>query len=141
MSPLLSLSPFPFPPSGQIFVVNKWLDLQTARGLNLPFVLFFLVLLLAGAGLEGLATAQPDGTYVDYAAYVDYVGLYQRCLPIIVARGKKLRCVHCLLLLRYYDYDYVAKLLLHHVYPIMTIRMNCFACLLIYLEYFHALHV
>jgi meckelin len=46
----------------KLFAANKWNDLQSARLINVPFTLFFMIFLMepSGIGLKYLATAQPN---------------------------------------------------------------------------------
>jgi hypothetical protein len=52
----------------KIFVANKWEALQAVRTVALAPTLCGLLFLLYGVGLEGLSTAQPDGTNLNTSA-------------------------------------------------------------------------
>ena len=45
----------------RVYAITRWIDLQAMRKHNVPASLCILLFLVKACGLEGLATAQPDG--------------------------------------------------------------------------------
>ncbi len=54
----------------KLFAANKWNDLQTARLVNVPLTLFFMIFLMepSGLGLKYLASAQPSPSNLEATA-------------------------------------------------------------------------
>jgi len=66
----------------KLFASNKWNDLQSARLVNVPFTLFFMIFLMepSGLGLKYLASAQPSPSNLEStAAPLHPILLYAVC--------------------------------------------------------------